>query len=365
MPLNNLKKTFRDKRVLITGHTGFKGAWLSAILNDFGAEVTGYALAPEKDLCLYTICQLENRITSRIANILDENKLIRVIEECQPEVVFHLAAQPLVLKAYQDPVTTYQTNVLGVLNLFEACRRHPSVRAIINVTTDKCYDNTSHEKPHKESDKLGGHDPYSSSKACSEILTESYRKSFFNFNGSENKLTNQVALSSARAGNVIGGGDWADYRIIPDCIRHLMARESILVRNPSAVRPWQHVLDCLSGYLVLAQAMLADPEKYSQAWNFGPHGNQEAKVVDLVDMVISQWGSGDFIQDTSGAPFHESKLLNLDSTKASRQLGWNPKWDWSEAVHHTITWYKEYQDSNGDSQHMFNTTLKQIKKYFS
>lgn len=365
---NGLDDFFYQKRVLITGHTGFIGTWLALILYYFKADVIGYALAPEKKNNLFDICGLDKKITSYISDIMDLQDLKDVVKRHRPEIVIHLAAQTLVIRSYKEPIVTYSTNVIGTLNVFEACRCESSVKVIINVTSDKCYDNINENTVHREGDRLGGHDIYSSSKACSEILTESYRNSFFSMNHHaeihQSATAESVGLSSVRAGNVIGGGDWSDYRIVPDCIRYLLETKPISIRNPYSVRPWQHVIDCLYGYLLLAKKMHIDPEKYSQAWNFGPYLSDEVRVVDVVKDIIDLWGSGEYIVDNGGVRVHESGMLKIDSSKAMNLLNWKPNWQYPEAIRNTIVWYNEFYNNRGDFDRICSFTMNQIKEYF-
>jgi len=325
---------FEGKTVLITGHTGFKGSWLSIWLTELGANVIGYALEPYTANDIFVVAGVDRKMKSNIGDIRDFDKLKKTFNKYQPEIVFHLAAQPLVRLSYAQPRLTYDTNVGGTVNLLECCRAGDSVKVIINVTSDKCYDNKEWMWGYRENDPVGGHDPYSSSKACSEIITAAYRSSFFN--------VNKKSLSSVRAGNVIGGGDWREDRLVPDCIRALKKNEAIGIRSPRSVRPWQHVLEPLSGYLLLASRMCEDGEKYSGAWNFGPYHGAIITVEELVQKLIVSWGSGqykDLSAQLSKEP-HEASLLTLDISKAIHQLNWAPMLNVSEAVEYTVNWYK-------------------------
>ena len=325
---------FEGKTVLITGHTGFKGSWLSIWLTELGANVIGYALEPYTANDIFVVAGVDRKIKSNIGDIRDYDKLKGVFNKYRPEIVFHLAAQPLVRLSYAQPRLTYDTNVGGTVNLLECCRAGDSVKVIINVTSDKCYDNKEWMWGYRENDPVGGHDPYSSSKACSEIITAAYRSSFFN--------VNKKSLSSVRAGNVIGGGDWREDRLVPDCIRALKKGEPVGIRSPRSVRPWQHVLEPLSGYLLLASRMCESGEKYSGAWNFGPYYGSVITVEELTKKLIGYWGSGQY-KDLSGQLSqepHEAGLLTLDISKAIHQLNWAPMLNVSEAVEYTVNWYK-------------------------
>jgi len=325
---------FEGKTVLVTGHTGFKGSWLSIWLTELGANVLGYALEPYTRDDIFVVAGVERKIKSNFGDIRDFDKLKGIFDKYHPEIVFHLAAQPLVRLSYQQPKITYDTNIGGTVNLLECCRACDPVKVIINVTSDKCYENKEWVWGYRENDALGGYDPYSSSKACSEIITASYRSSFF-------KVGNKF-LSSVRAGNVIGGGDWREDRLVPDCIRALKKGERVGVRSPCSVRPWQHVLEPLSGYLLLASRMFQDGEKYSGAWNFGPYHGSVIAVEELARKLIDYWGSGqykDLSQQSSQAP-HEASILMLDISKAINQLNWAPALDVNEAIRLTVDWYK-------------------------
>jgi CDP-glucose 4,6-dehydratase len=325
---------YAGRRVFITGHTGFKGSWLTAWLLELGAEITGYALEPPTDPSLFDELGLADRIVHHVADVCDLQRLGAAMVAARPEVVLHLAAQPLVRLSYDQPVDTYATNVMGVVNLLEAVRSVPSVRAVVNVTSDKCYENRESGQAYAEDDPMGGFDPYSSSKGCSELVTAAYRQSFFG------EGVSPVALASARAGNVIGGGDWAKDRIVPDCVRALMAGEAIVVRNPDAVRPWQHVLEPLSGYLLLASQMLVEGHAFDGPWNFGPEPGEDWPVRAVVDGIVEAWGSGSWTTSDGAEPQpHEAGLLGLDISKARRELGWRPVYDVRHALRATAEWY--------------------------
>lgn len=347
---------FKNKRIFITGHTGFKGAWLSQILLLAGANIKGYALEPEEDPSLYNILGLDKALNSVIADIRDAKKLESEITSFKPDIVLHLAAQPLVRRSYKEPVLTYETNVTGTLNLYEAVRKTPSVKSVINVSSDKCYENLELGIPHKESDPMGGFDPYSASKAMGELLTASYRNSFFN--PKDYDATHQAALASVRAGNVIGGGDFAEDRILPDCARALSQKKEIVLRNPLATRPWQHVLEPLFGYLLLARKLYESPD-YGSAWNFGPELEGVKTVEELTKEFIGQWGGGKYTTEDKKNP-HEAKKLSLDISKARRLLEWTPLYDFKTAVDLTADWYKAFYEGLDVKE----LTVKQIKDYY-
>ena len=327
--------SYRSLRVLITGHTGFKGSWLAQWLLMQGAQVCGYALPPNTKPALFEVLDLAPQLTRHeLGDILDYPRLQAVFKAFEPDIVFHLAAQPLVRLSYTQPVQTYAVNVMGTLNVLEAARQTPSVRAVVNVTTDKCYENTETHRAYRETDPLGGYDMYSSSKACSEILSASYRRSF---------LQNSFALATARAGNVIGGGDWAQDRLLPDCMRALAAGAPIVLRSPHALRPWQFVLEPLGGYLLLGEKLLTQGQKFAQAFNFGPDNRHPLTVK---------------IQPDNGP--HEAALLTLDSTKAQEQLGWRPVYSAAEAVRETVAWYKQFYTAGKEVK---NFTARQIQQF--
>ncbi len=347
---------YQGKRVLITGHTGFKGAWLTLWLKELGAKVMGYALTPPTNPNLFESVGLEDKIIHVIGDIRDEAKLLSVFQDFQPEFVFHLAAQPLVKLSYKEPRLTYETNVMGTINLYEAIRKTDSVRVVINITSDKCYENREWVYGYRETDPMGGYDPYSSSKGCVELVTSAYRNSYFN--PKDYRKTHNVALASVRAGNVIGGGDWGEDRLIPDCVKALSQGKTIVIRNPKATRPWQHVLEPLSGYLWLGALMLQDGEKYSGEWNFGP--NDDLKVEDVVNKIIDVWGYGEYKINPDGN-LHEALSLKLDISKAAFYLKWMPVHRVDGALERTINWYKEYY--KGNEEKVYQYTLSQIMEY--
>ncbi len=330
-----LAEAYGERSVFVTGHTGFKGAWLAEWLGDLGAQVTGYALDPPTQPNLFDALDLGSRVRHVVADVRDLDRLTAEVQATQPSVIFHLAARALVRRAYEEPRDTFETNVMGTVNILEAARACPSVRAVIIVTSDKTYQNLETGRAFVETDPVGGRDPYGASKAAAELVTGAYRESFF---------ANGAAVASVRAGNVIGGGDWAPDRIIPDSVRALVAGQPVIVRNPDAIRPWQHVLEPLSGYLRLGSLLLENGRGYAGAWNFGPTRERSDQPVRwVVDRFLEEWGSGSWTSPatTEGQP-HEAQRLSLDSTKAREQLDWAPVWDPSEAVRRTASWYREY-----------------------
>jgi CDP-glucose 4,6-dehydratase len=344
---------FKDKTILITGHTGFIGSWLSIWLNELGAKVIGYALEPYTKNDNYVVSNLDSKITSNINDIRDYSNLQSTFDKYKPDIAYHLASQPLVRLSYDNPKETYDINIGGTVNFFESIRNSDSVKVAINFTSDKCYENKEWIWGYREIDTMGGYDPYSSSKGCSELITTAYRKSFFNpdFVKEHNK-----SIASVRSGNVIGGGDWCKDRIIPDCIRMLKKNEHIKVRSPKAVRPWQHVLEPLSGLLLLTFKMYDNRGKFSEGWNFGPEETSHYTVEDIVRKIIQYWGRGTWRDVSSDHLLHEAKLLQLDINKARYQLQWNPTLNIDEALKLTIGWYK-----NKNIDYSFN--VDQINQY--
>lgn len=338
------------KRVFLTGHTGFKGGWLALWLSKMGAHVYGYALAPATKPALFTVARIGDLLAdSTFADIRDEAALHRAMQAAQPDIVFHLAAQPLVRHSYRAPVETYAVNVMGTVNLFEAVRAVTSVRAVVNVTTDKCYENREKNEPYAEHEALGGHDPYSSSKACSELVTSAYRRSFMD--------TQSVGLSSARAGNVIGGGDWSDDRLLPDFLRAIDTGKTLAIRYPGAIRPWQHVLEPLSGYLCLAESLTSN-RSLAQSWNFGPDDSDERSVEWIVDSLCRCIPGATWQLETAQQP-HEAGTLKLDSAKAKQQLGWYSRWHLDTALEKTVTWHQAWKRG----ENMQDVSLAQLDEY--
>ena len=351
------KEFWSGRNVLVTGHTGFKGSWLSLWLNMLGAEVTGYALAPLTTRDNFVLSGIGDHMRHETGDVRDFDRLKLLFESSKPEIVFHLAAQPLVRESYNSPKETYDVNVGGTVNLLECCRLSDSVRTIVNVTTDKCYENREWVWGYRENDRLGGYDPYSSSKACSELVTEAWRNSFFNPIEYDR---HGKGVASARAGNVFGGGDWQVDRIFPDCIRHLEGGEPIVIRNPHAIRPWQHVLEPLSGYLLLAEKLHHSPDAYAGGWNFGPEDSSFLTVGSLVDAIVHAWGSGSWEDRSTPGAVHEAHLLKLDIAKAKSILGWRPVWKIDQAVAETVEWYRNYQHNN-----VHQLCLRQIADYMN
>lgn len=365
MPLFDI---FAGRDVLVTGHTGFKGAWLSLWLAELGARVHGFALAPPTTPSLFDEAAVRDRLAScQIADVRDHSAVLRAVTSIKPEFVFHLAAQSLVRRSYHDPRETYETNVMGTVNLLEAVRQSSTVRVCQIITSDKCYENREWVYPYRENEPMGGADPYSNSKGCAELVTAAYRHSYF---APERIASHGVSLASARAGNVIGGGDWAEDRIVPDCIRALSEGNPIQVRHPQAIRPWQHVLEPLSGYLQLAARQWKNPADAAEAWNFGPAGAGHLTVREVVEIVIRHWGKGTWNVPTEAASssvkgsgsFHEAKFLKLDISKAMSMLPWEPLFDASTAIATTVEWYRERGESGGqfDAQ---QKCLAQIRAY--
>ena len=335
------KGLYKGKKVLVTGHTGFKGSWICIWLRELGAEVIGYSLEPHTNPNHFELLNLD--IISIIGDIRDRDKLNGVFKTYKPEIVFHLAAQPLVRYSYINPIETFETNVMGTVNVFEACRTSESVKAIVNITSDKCYENREWVWGYRENDPMGGYDPYSSSKGCAELVTNSYRRSFFNPEDYGKK--HNILLASARAGNVIGGGDWSEDRLIPDIVRAISTNEKLYIRNPKATRPWQHVLEPLSGYLILGQKVLEGKTEFADAWNFGPGEESHIDVEMVVKSVRERWGRFEYDINTNLDNPHESKLLKLDCSKAHTLLKWKPIWDFDKALDVTVRWYREYYEN--------------------
>ncbi len=346
---------YKNKKVFITGHTGFKGSWLSSLLNSIGAEQMGYSLSPNSNPSHYNILNSQNE--SIIGDICDATYLKQCMKNYMPDIVFHLAAQPLVRESYKNPLNTYNTNVIGTLNVLEAVRSCPSVKAVVIITTDKVYENKEWAHPYRETDKLGGYDIYSSSKACSELLVKSYQQSFFN--KLDYKKTHDKLIATARAGNVIGGGDWSADRLIPDIVRATTENRVTKIRNPESIRPWQHVLDCLFGYLMLGEKLINEQSEFADAWNFAPYSHESLTVKEVSNISKKIWNEINIEFEKPLVDFHEAALLKLDNSKALTLLGWKPKWDTQTAIEKTIEWYKSYY-SNNDV-----LTFSHIKEYLN
>lgn len=347
---------FKGKRVLVTGHTGFKGSWLSIWLNELGAEVVGVGLDPYSDRDNFVLSGIGHKIKADIrADIRDGERMKEIFREYNPEIIFHLAAQPLVRLSYDIPVETYQTNVMGTINILEAIRATDSVKVGVMITTDKCYENKEQIWGYRENEPMGGYDPYSSSKGAAEIAISSWRRSFFN---PEQYEKHGKSIASVRAGNVIGGGDWALDRIIPDCIRALEAEKPIDIRSPKAIRPWQHVLEPLSGYMLLAKRMWESPKEYCEGWNFGPRAESISTVWEVASKVMENYGSGELRDLSDPNALHEAKLLMLDISKAKFQLGWEPRMNIDQTIALTVDWYKDYKDID-----TYSLCKRQINEY--
>lgn len=340
-PIRPFKDIYRGKHVLVTGHTGFKGSWLSFLLIELGAKVIGYALEPPTKPSHFELLKLD--MISIIGDIRDRDKLYSTFRTYKPEIVFHLAAQPLVRYSYINPVETFEINVIGTINVFEACKNTDTIRAILNITSDKCYENREWVWGYRENDAMGGFDPYSASKGCAELVTSSYRRSFFNPDDYGRK--HNILLASARSGNVIGGGDWGEDRIIPDIVKAISKNKKLYIRNPDATRPWQHVLEPLSGYLVLGQRLLEGKKEFADAWNFGPSEEDLIAVKTVVDEFKIRWDKLNYEIGINTEKLHEAGLLKLDCSKAHTLLKWRPNWNFKEALDMTVTWYREYYEN--------------------
>ena len=360
--MNKLFKCiYKGKKVFVTGHTGFKGSWLCIWLIELGADVIGYSLEPPSIPNNFKASNLESKITHIYGDIRDFEHLREVFEKYKPEIVFHLAAQPLVRLSYEEPKQTFDTNVGGTANVLEALRVTPYVHAFVNVTSDKCYENKEWVWGYREQDPMGGYDPYSASKGCAELVFEAYHRSFFT---DELSGERKIGVASVRAGNAIGGGDWGLDRIIPDCIRALSKKESIGIRHPEAIRPWQHVLEPLSGYLWLGALLIKDPGKYSGAWNFGPQYQSTRTVQELVESFINLWGSGRWthVSTIEAKPVHEASFLKLCCDKAHAYLKWRGCLNFEEALQLTVRWYKDYYQQNPPPD-MYKRCAAQIREY--
>jgi len=345
---------WKGKNVFLTGHTGFKGGWLSLWLSSMGARVTGYALAPNTSPNLFDVLAVDSLIEkSHIADIRDLARLQKAMHEARPDIVIHMAAQPLVRYSYVNPVETYATNVMGTVHVLEGTRGIDTVCATVVVTTDKCYENKEWAWGYRENEPMGGFDPYSNSKGCAELVTSAYRQSYFSGPSSKNKV------ASARAGNVIGGGDWSEARLIPDAIKAFETNKTLMIRNPLATRPWQHVLEPLSGYLILAQALHEQGSAFTSSWNFGPRDEDNRSVQEVVDLLISSWGEAAQWEKEGSEQPHEANLLKLDCSKARAKLGWIPKWDLETATQKIVQWQKAFQKK----ENMQEVSLTQIREY--
>lgn len=354
-PLEDLAVTsafWKGKKVFLTGHTGFKGSWLSLWLDSLGAEVSGYALEPVSQPSLFAIADIADCTNSVIGDIRDSSHLLRAMQKARPDVVIHMAAQSLVRYSYKHPVETYQVNVMGTVNLLEAVRECDSVRQVLVVTSDKCYENREREAGYREQEAMGGYDPYSSSKGCTELVVAAYRQSFF----SDKKA---IGVATARAGNVIGGGDWAEDRLIPDLVRSFSVNDVVTIRNPGAVRPWQHVFEALHGYLLLLENMSLDPEKFGQAWNFGPAEEDSKDVAWIVKTFVLDWGDAKWRVEPDSENLHEAHYLRLDCSKAMRELSWKPVLKLDQALKWIAGWYRCYY--NGDDAG--SLSRKQIRDF--
>lgn len=354
------KEFWKGKRVFITGHTGFKGSWLSLWLHALGADVTGFSLDPPTDPSLFDLCKLQECTKTIIGDIRNLEALSSALLEAEPQVVFHMAAQPIVSASYQNPIYTYEINVMGTIYLFEAIKefveKEKSIQAVVNITSDKCYENKEWVWGYREIDPMGGYDPYSNSKACAELITSSFRSSFFNPKSYD---LHGVALASARAGNVIGGGDWAVDRLVPDCFRALLKKEEIKIRSPYAIRPWQHVLDPLSGYLLLAQKLYQEGIPYAEGWNFGPRDDDAKSVEWIVKSICEKWGPTASFLIEKGNYEHEAHFLKLDCSKSKQKLGWSPRWNIEQAIDKTLDWMRAYTNQ----ECLRNICIQQIEEY--
>lgn len=343
---------WNGRKVFLTGHTGFKGSWISLWLAQLGAKVTGYALDAPTEPSMFEVSAVESVLVKSVkADVQDAHALVCAMIESEPEIVIHMAAQSLVRESYNEPAETYSTNVMGTVNLFEAIRKVSSVKAVLNITSDKCYENKEWVWGYRENDPVGGHDPYSSSKGCAELVSSSYRQSFFKEAG--------IALATARAGNVIGGGDWANDRIVPDAVRAFIANRPLIIRNPKAIRPWQHVLEPLSGYLMLCQQLINQSGDFAKGWNFGPDSDDVQPVSSLADIMAKFWGVDATWQSDDAVHPHEAHYLKLDCSQANSSLNWKPVWNIDKALEETVEWYKNWNDM----KNMHDFTMRQIEAY--
>lgn len=344
-------KFWKGKKVFLSGHTGFKGSWLSIWLQFMGAELRGFSLEPQTSPALFSEANVAEKMESIIGDIRDKDLILESMRKFNPDIVIHMAAQPLVRASYRDPVETYSTNIMGTVHLLEAARFCSNLRAVLNVTTDKCYANNEWEWGYRENEPMGGVDPYSSSKACSELVTSAYRSSFFQKSG--------IALATARAGNVIGGGDWSENRLIPDILKAFENKQPVIIRNPKAIRPWQHVLEPLSGYLVLLERLYNDGQNFADAWNFGPNDQDVQTVKWIVEKMTADWDHKQNWEIDSLDQPHEANYLKLDISKAKNKLGWEPKWDLATAIQKIIKWHQSWQSGENTQ----SLCIDQIKQY--
>ena len=344
------REFWQGKRVFLTGHTGFKGGWLSLWLSSLDVKVKGYALNPPTTTSLFNEAKIDSTVDSQIADIRDQETLYKSMTEFNPDILIHMAAQPLVRYSYDNPIETYEVNVIGTAKVLEVAKSCPNLKAIVNITTDKCYENDERSEGYRESDPMGGYDPYSSSKGCAELVTSAYRRSFMQ--------EQNIGLASVRAGNVIGGGDWADDRLIPDILRSFEKGEPVVIRNPKATRPWQHVLEPLSGYLILAQRLYKDQEKYAEGWNFGPNSGDVKPVDWILNKMISKWPNSNWELDQNPSP-HEANFLKLDISKAKLELGWSPTWELDQTLGKIINWHRAWLNK----ENMQTACLTEIKEY--
>ena len=352
------KEFWNKKKVLVTGHTGFKGSWLSLSLQRLNADVIGFSKSIPTNPSLFELADIENGMTSIVGNVCDYDKIENTIKEYKPEIVIHMAAQAILRESYSNPIETYATNVMGTVNLLESIRKAGNVRVILNVTTDKCYEPNESSKGHLETDRLGGYDPYSNSKACSELVTASFRDSFFN---PKEYQKHCISLASCRAGNVIGGGDWGKDRLIPDIIKGIINNETIKIRNPNSTRPWQHVLDPLNGYLTLAEKLWLSGSEFSEGWNFGPQEDDEKPVKWIIEKLTEQWSKDIRWDVDNGINPHEENYLRLNCDKANSRLGWMPKLNLEQGLDWTIQWYKQYEQ-NKDMREITERQIEEFQK---
>jgi len=352
---NELQKAYKGNKVFLTGHTGFKGSWLLKTLHFLGAQVKGYALKPQTQNDFYEVIGGDRICDSVIADIRDRKRLEDEIVSFQPDYIFHLAAQPLVRVSYELPIDTFDVNALGSAFVLDAIRKLEKKCSVIMITTDKVYHNNELLYPYRENDRLGGYDPYSASKACAELIIDSYRNSFFNFNNIDQ---HQKSIAVARAGNVIGGGDWSQDRLIPDIVRSIIAKETINLRNPKSVRPWQHVLEPIMGYLILGSKLSTRPLQFSEAFNFGPYNENTLTVKSLADKIITYWGAGEIVLNDDFDKLHESLILKLDISKATSILGWKPILDLNQTIDFTLKWYMKFIEERDSMNQLVNDQIK-------